>query len=256
MPLLGTRRGLRGGNIAKRFRAAMYEAQGIKGVRNRGTRGRPSSRNVIYRFVRSVYQSNALDVGSTGSECSVGIAVSGLETIVVDRTNGVGTTTAYNIAIPGASDFPNLFDEYRIKKVVVKFIPRVTESGNDSYANVPAAAGGVSATTQAVIFPNMMTSTDDDSGIALNRATLSQYQNQKLALFDKILTYTFYPKLQTDAILGASTFNQRAVVNRNTWIDTATGSARYLGFHANMKAYPYATCDMQVSVHYEFKGVL
>lgn len=253
MPLLAMRRGLRGGSGLNAFRAKMYERTGSS-YRSKKTRGVPS-RNVIYRFVRSAYQSNALDVGASGSECSIGIGINGMETVRVERTNGLGVNSDYTIAIPGSTDFSSLFDEYRIKKCVVKFIPRVTDAGNDSYNNIAVPAGGVSAVTTPAIFPNMMTAVDDDNSSALNRTQLSQFQNQKLALFDKILTYTFYPKLQTDAILGVSTFNQKAVIGGNTWVDTNSGTARYLGFHANMKAYPYATCDMQVTIHYEFKGV-
>lgn len=198
------------------------------------------NQNTIYSFKRSCFVAAAFNVGATGSTCGVSVAVDGLAQVRAYTLNGAGANNTWTAAIPGASDFTGLFDQYKVKKFVIKIIPRINSMDQNA------------STTTFPSYPMIFSSTDLDDVTAETQQTLTQRNDCQIKLLDKVLSYTVYPRVSASSVYAA-TGNAVALLN-NAWIDVTNNGAQYYGKKFAMQAYPGATADMHIEVHYQLKG--
>lgn len=139
-----------------------------------------------------------------------------------------GTYAPQFTNLPNATEFTALFDEYRINKMVVKFVPNYT--GSDMNPN---------ATFNSL--PNIYSIIDyDDASTPANLDELLQYPNMRMTRSNQIHTRVFTPKVSLDVngVAGtAAKAKQWLDCNQTTiphygmkyWIDAAgvsTGTYR------------------------------
>lgn len=106
-----------------------------------------------------------------------------------------GTYTFSLDQLPNYTEFTNLFDQYRINKVVLKLIPQYNQSTfNVGHANNTATSGQLSGRN-----PRFMIVNDyDDDTAPVNMDTLRQYANVKVypVMNNKLIKHTITPATQ------------------------------------------------------------
>jgi len=134
------------------------------------------------------------------------------------------STAAYAIScqfqltdLPSYQEFVNLFNEYRIDKIVFEITP-LQDMGGDS------AIGGQTADLYWVYDPN-------DAGLALSRTTLCQYDNcrhDSLGNSNKKISYAFVPRAAQSLYVAPSLTGSVSYGYNSSpkalWIDTASPS--------------------------------
>jgi hypothetical protein len=156
-------------------------------------------------------------------------------------TTAMDTTFAYTFtlsAFPDASDFTNLFDQYRIGIVRVAFFPQ----------------GGASAVINSVI-GTAIDYDDSSSGLALGQ--LEEYSSFQLNSLQKTFWRTFQPRAAQAAYSGV--FTSFARMPASTWIDCASPSVLYYGLKGQIPAStiaggPFIAYNVSVSAILQFKN--
>lgn len=190
----------------------------------RGRRvGRLGSPRNVYSYKRTLFLQSNIQVGA-----------------VNDYSNHFGFTLGM---LPNASDFTNLYDEYRVNKVVIKFIPKF------------------SATLQGTGIANYMnqvhTALDYDDSLALPTATaiqeITQYQSHRMTMGARMVTRTVTPKVE---LTGSSVQAPKAY----QWLDCDNTASLHNGVKLVIPKCDNATSllvyDTQMTVYLSFRNVL
>lgn len=163
--------------------------------------------------------------------------------------SGAGNAIAYAgllSTVPNQTEFTTLYDQYMIKKIVFKLIPR----GMDW----PTVQGG----TTNVGF-NIHSAIDyDDANAPTGPNDLVQYQSYRCTPANKILTRVWVPKTQ-----GGTVNNVGTIVAANNkayqWIDVAQTNIPHFGLklyidptNSASQAMPF---DAVITYYMSFKGV-
>lgn len=140
--------------------------------------------------------------------------------------------------LPQVASFTALFDQYRIDKVQVDFIPTAqiclvpqAEVTAVAALDAPIVAGGASGGVYGTVIDY------DDSAALANLSAYMQYSNFKMGQVGslKIHRRTFKPHVATAAYAGAFTSYANMV---NQWIDCASTTVQHYGlkFYADIQA--------------------
>lgn len=201
-------------------------------------KGLQLTQNTVYTFNRSVYSNQPINVGATGQYFNFGICAN-LNTITMNYVNGAGTAGVLTLNIPGANDFPSLFDQWKIERITMKVIPRVNViDQNASTSLFPA-------------FPNIMYTPDYDDASAISRDILSQRNTHTLALLDKIRTFSVRPKTSITTWSGNLLTGSSAGTQ---YVDIASSGVDWYGMKGSFGAYANATADLCFDILFAFKG--
>lgn len=123
---------------------------------------------------------------------------------------------AYQPVLPGATDFTNLYDQYRIKKVNVE----LWYSANDSIVSQPTFP------LPLVHVMNDYNSTASQSLDAyLEHPELKTYQLGK----EKRISWSFVPRTRGDVLTDNAILSSSANNRAGLWIDTSSANIQYLG---------------------------
>ncbi len=122
----------------------------------------------------------------------------------VDISGAIGPSLAQ---FPGAADFTNLFDQYRIIQIQIDFV-----------AN--SSSGFYSPFYSVIDY--------DDYNVAAGLTDLLQYQTLMVTQSNAVHTRTFTPRLAT-AAYGGVAFTSYANSSAWTWIDVASPTVNYYG---------------------------
>jgi len=246
MPLSGSKRRMGG--------PTQYGTKKVKVMRRRpkarGIRvgGRSLKADTEYEFRRSVYIQGALQC-LNGQQSSLGISVN-LNQVNFNYKDGLGANSVIAATnIPGASDFTTLFNQWKVKSVSIKYIPRVDSIDPiNSQVNFPT-------------FPNLMMCTDYDDDLPTTRSEIVQRNDMKLAMLTKTITQTFRPKVSSNIwsglISSGVTATGKGIAGSGTpWIDCGSPNVPWYGSKVVISGYPGAQTDMVVSIVYAFKGTV
>lgn len=146
--------------------------------------------------------------------------------------------------LPDFTDFTSLYDQYRINKVVVKLIPKVTQA---------VLEGGVAMLNQNL--QQVHSAIDYDDVTAPNSISdLTQYQNHRMSRGNQIHTRVFVPKALTT--IGAVSSAPKA----KQWLDTSTSGIQHRGMKLFIPA-PNSTgttlyYDLECTMYLSFKNVV
>lgn len=116
-------------------------------------------------------------------------------------------------SLPGYTEFTNLFDCYRINKIVVKFVPAVT-----------SAEVGATSTNPMTNFFTVLDFNDATALSTLNDAF--EYGNLKMTRGYKTHTRVFTP---STLLLGSDSSDRAAMPKYKQWITTAEADILHYG---------------------------
>lgn len=220
------RRNLKTGAIRvvgrRRYGAARYGRGARRGLLSRGV---PS----VYNFKRKVYYENNFTVTAGG--------------------------TAYLQAwdfqlglLPNASDFTNLYDQYCIKKVVWKCIPKITQNEINS---------GLTSNND---LPSIHSAIDYDDGTnPTNINQLCEYQSHKMTRGNAMHTRVFVPKVELNVTSSGAVSSANAPKSYQ-WLDCDAINIPHRGLKVVVP--PPATTgttltyDVMVTYYFACKSVL
>lgn len=120
----------------------------------------------LYSYKRSVFTQDAIVLNQAGT--------------LSDQ--GLGWNFRFN-QLPGTTDFTSLYDQYMIKKIVVKIIPRASEN--------PITPGASSTDLQQI----HSVIDYDDSAAPSSIQELVQYQSYKVTRGNQVHTRVFVPRI-------------------------------------------------------------
>lgn len=134
---------------------------------------------------------------------------------LIYQAAGSTTLGAFNFQLAGVdnyTDFTNLFDQYRIDYIVVRFRPQFNMASFASF----------SSTT----IPTLYTVIDmDDSNTPASLAELRQYQTLRESKFDRTISRTLQPRCASALYSGA--FTSYSTVR--PWVDCASSAVQWYG---------------------------
>lgn len=182
--------------------------------------------NRVYNFKRTLFLENSIGVTAAGTLYS----------------NHFGFTLGM---LPAATDFTNLFDQYRINKVVWKAIPK--------FNTVNALSGAGNA-----LLAQVHTAIDYDDSAALPTGTalseITQYQTHRMHRGTAVVRRTIVPKAELTGS-GASVFPKAY-----QWIDCDNTAILHNGIKVVIpKPLPAGTemwYDVQMDVYLSCKNVV
>lgn len=190
--------------------------------------GRRMNRRIprVYNYKRTLFLENSISTNALG----------------LNYSNHFGFTLGM---LPSASDFTNLYDEYRINKVVFKIIPKFSQV-------LSSSGSGVSHLTQ------VHTAFDYDDSLALPQATalseITQYQTHRMSRGNAVHTRVIVPKceINVSGLSGAPKAYQ--------WLDCDNTTILHNGIKVVIpKLLPAGTeqfWDVQMDVYMSFRNVI
>lgn len=149
--------------------------------------------------------------------------------------------------VPGSTEFTSLFDQYRINKVVMRFMPMINVN------NVQPVAGA------SVTNPGLMGTVIDHDDVS-TLATITdyeQYQTWKCQPAISLRTHTrvIRPRIAVGAYAGAFT----SYANTKGWIDCGSPNVQHYGLKFYMDAYGNAnaaqTYQVMATYYLSFRDV-
>lgn len=166
------------------------------------------------------------------------------------RSDAAGAMSFNLNSLPNSSEFTTLFDQYKIMKVRLRFIP-FGDSVNLPISTMSGSNGLVSPGGPLV------TAIDyDDSVVPGSAADLLQYQASRVTPIPKPLSMTIKPKFATEVYRSAIATGYGA---RSGWLDTTNSDVPHYGVKYYMNA-PSAlsssfTYQVWAEVYLALKGV-
>lgn len=178
-----------------------------------------------YHFKRSLFLSSAIQVNN-----------------LVPYSTHFGFTLGQ---LPNATDFTNLYDEYRINKVVLKLIPKFSET--------------LQGTGIANYMNQVHTAYDYDDSLALPTATaideITQYQSHKMVMGAKMVTRVIVPKIE---LTGSP--STTAAPKARQWLDCDSTSVLHNGIKVVIPKAENSTSlivyDVQITAYLSFRNVV
>lgn len=188
-------------------------------IRRKRMARRPRNQ-LVHRFVRSQFYSGAIS-GST----------------VVD------TFGAYYFRLadlPNSSDFTNLFDQYRIDKVTIRFMPRANSS---------------EAGTNQGMVKLFITLDRDDITTPTSISEMLQNDTCKVSPSTRIVSRTLKPKFAQEVFQSAVSTGYGA---RSGWLDCSNNLVQHYGVKWGLQQLPSGsqTYDVHIKYHLSFKNVI
>jgi len=209
--------------------------RGSLGVLARRTGMSIASRVHTFRRVCDVI---AVTSGALGGNPVVSVAaggspfpylqISGATSGFVNNTNKFGGAMSFALAqVASYTEIQSLFDNYRIKKVILRF----DYSANSSPSNSAGSPGVVNVGNQAVPIVHV-TPDFDDNTIPTNRADVLQNAYCRTYRLDKSFSISLTPRAQTVVATGAGAASSTAVgglLPANTWLDCQSPQIPHFG---------------------------
>lgn len=200
----------------------------------RCTAGGPLSKRRYYRRRRRF--SRTTDIGRTPITYRKEQGIEDLAILV--GTNGTQWAYAFTLSnsLTNYTEFTNLFDQYRLKSVMIKF--RLVQ---------PPEANNTSLTGQ--YYPDIVVSVDhDDNSTPAGYDTIQQYGKSKQGILkpDKWFTYKCHPTAVVQMYKTATTTGY-GPASRNQWFDCNYIDIPFYGIKMSVK-YPWNLQTSQVLV--------
>lgn len=177
---------------------------------------RPLQAAPVYKFSRQLQQ--IMTVTQNGGWANAGFDMCILPSIgQCDIV--ISGTLVFQPVLPNASDFTNLFDQYRITKVHCEII----YSGND-----------VNATTPTYVLPAVHIMNDYNSTGSLSLVDYEQHPElitRQLGV-GKRIAWSFVPRTRGDLLTNSGVTSASANNKPYQWIDTTSPNIQMLGTRA------------------------
>lgn len=166
----------------------------------------------IYQFRRTLQQLLPINLSTGWSGGGYALLIS---PALSSCSFYINNTLAYQPVMPAVSDFQNLFDNYRIRKVNIQLF----FSNNESNVSSPNTA-----------LPVVHIANDYNDANNFGLTEIQQYPNMatyQLGL-EKPIKWTLYPKVRLDALTDSGVTSSSAF-NTQGWLDTTSSNIMHLG---------------------------
>lgn len=197
-----------------------------KAAMRRVMRSRRGPRQPVQYFKRSVYVPGATQANSTAT---------------------VYGSSIFNLnAIPNATEFTNLYDQYKINLVKFQLIPR----GNASDIQNGTTTGQSMGVFSAIDY--------DDNTAPTSIDELMQYQNMKMTRSHQIHKRVFKPRARINIVGAAGAgVNGQIFGSRNPWIDCNAPTVPHYCLKWALQQLPngFQDYDLKVDYYLAFKNV-
>lgn len=154
--------------------------------------------------------------------------------------------------LPSTTDFANLYDQYRINKIVLNFIPR------NNVLNIPHNA----TATPTIKIPNMFIHPDyDDSTAPASFDEMLQNPRCKVVPMNRKFSLKFTPSSLTEVYNNGITSTYSAKFKQ--WVDMASTVTRHYGVKYGIETYAVSGApatnmfgyDVHLTMYFSCKGV-
>jgi len=150
------------------------------------------------------------------------------------------------------TEFTNLYDQYKIRKVVIKMTPMISTLVAPTSTTTPTAAGnpGIIGTVYD----------QDDAGSLANIDAFMQYPSWKSqpVIRSRPIIRTVYPKTRSE-VFGAGGITAPAGVGKTGWMDCAYPNVPHFGLKVFIDPYYYQEqgqiWQLESRYYLAFKGV-
>ena len=153
--------------------------------------------------------------------------------------------------LPQSASFTALFDQYRITKVRVDFIPM-------SNSSIVQGSAGTAIVGNAGVIATVIDYDDNNNGLTF--AQLQEYESFKItpAISRRTHSVTLVPRVAM-AAFGVGAFTSYAVGPKGQWVDVASPAIEHYGMKVYVDPYAVAVAAQtwQIMLYYdiEFKFV-
>lgn len=204
--------------------ATVYRRYGARPAM-RGALRSMITRPNTYDFKRKVFYENAITVSAAGA-------------------NYANAWSFQFGLLPNVTDFTNLYDQYLIKKIVFKIIPKFTQA----LMNVGTVSDDL---------PQIHTAIDyDDSTNPASISAMCEYQSHKMTRGNKMHVRTLVPKVELDVASAAGASAPKAF----QWLDCDVTNTDHRGIKVYIPkpitAGTQLMYDVQVSYYFSCKNVV
>lgn len=205
-----------------------------------------NSANGIYKFRRSTQQTYLMNQSTgfngAGKDMTIACNLANVDILLAG-------SLAYAPAIPNVSEFTNLFDQYRIKRVTIEMFYGATDV--------------VSPGTTTCI-PCFQLANDYNSIGSYNESDMQQYPDMRTYQptgGGKKIVWSFISRARADVLTSTLILSSSAMNVPSPWLDTSSSTVNHLGCRIFMNNMGVATNQvigtLLMMIHYdlEFKFV-
>lgn len=229
----------------KNMKKRSYKKKSVKKT-SRYTRVREPNQDSIYRFKRTVFIQGALQSGTNTALPGGGTLGLSFSLGQVNVTSAIqGTSQAvYNVAVPGNTEFTNLFQQYKIEKVRIKLVPS---------RNMATYDNGIPVTPGFPVFTTCLQVIDyDDNTAPTTVAPLQEHSECKIMMMDGIKSTTLYPKF-IGVVTGAPGTTVAGPTARG-FLDCSQPNIEHNGIKFGLIAEQSRSVDVYCEIFYAMKG--
>ena len=200
----------------------------------------------IYQFRRTTQQTFLMNQSSgfngTGKDMTVAICLAHADIVVAGSIQ-------YQPVIPNVSEFTNLFDQYRIKRVTIEMV---------------YGSNNVDTPTSTYCIPAFHVANDYNSIGSFTDTDMFQYPDMKTyqpSAGQSKIVWSFTPRARADALTDTLITSSSAMNVPSPWLDTSSSTINHLGCRIFMNNMGVATNNvigqmlMLIHVDLEFKFV-
>lgn len=212
----------------------------------RYTKAISSMVNRLYKFKRTVVFQGAITSGTNTSLPGGGtLALSfSLGNVYWEKAVQGGLTTTGNIAVPASSELTNLFQQWKIDKVVCKAVP--SRSSADYSDGIPTVPGYPTFSTLLSVIDY------DDNTAPTTIAPLQEHGDCRIEMMDKIKNYTVKPKF-SGVVTGAPGTTVSGPPMRG-FLDCAQPNIEHNGLKFGLVAEQNRWVDLYIDIYYTMRG--
>lgn len=179
----------------------------------------------------------------------------GLPRFISQASSATNLSAEFSLnQLPGYSEFTNLYDQYKITKIVVKLIPMMNVNNVQPYDGTSA---GLSLLNPGLI--GSVLDFDDATNLA-NLTDYLQYQNWRSqpAISSRTHVRVFKPTVK-GLDLNAGGSSVASSVGRSGWLDCAASAVPHYGVKVYMDPYYHVnapqTWQLMTTMYVRFKNV-
>lgn len=215
----------------------------------RGMIGSKSARAFLersYKFKRTVVFQAAIQSGTNTALPGGGtLALSfALGNVYWQRSVQGGAVATGSIPVPAASELTNLFQQWKIDKVIIKAVPS---------RNMADYSDGIPVTPGYPTFSTLLSVVDyDDNDAPLTIGPLQECGDCTIRMMDKIHTYALKPKF-VGVVTGAPGTTVAGPPTRG-YLDCAQANIEHNGIKFGMIAEQSRYIDLYIDIYYTMRG--
>lgn len=201
---------------------------------------------MTYKFKRTVVFQGALQSGTNTNAAGGGtLALSfSLGQVNWQRSVQAGAVASGNISVPASTELTNLFQQYKIDKVIIKAVP--SRNSSDYGDGIPVIPGFPTFSTVLSVVDY------DDNDAPTTIAPLQEHGDCSVKMMDRIHNYSLRPKF-VGVVTGAPGTTVAGPPTRG-FLDCAQPNIEHNGIKFGLVAEQNRFVDLYIDIYYIMRG--